>query len=370
MDITAIKVMHVASGDLWGGAEAQLYTLCKYLRKINGTSVVVALLNHGELEKKLLDIGLKVFIIDESTHSSLQIIKQLRHLIKTNTPDIIHTHRQKENILGSIAAYFESTISLRTVHGASEHPSGFSHPVQMTQHIIDNLCGKYLQKKIISVSYELEKQLTQLFPNHLVTTIENGVDIESLNHIHSNKKLLPPYKVGIVGRLVPVKRVDIFIEIANIWKKKHTDIPVEFHIFGDGPLRDELEKLSASNNTSNAVHFEGHCTSIHEEIKNLDALLITSDHEGLPMTLLESMSLETAVISNQIGGIPRALNQGVCGRLIHTQSAEAFSNELLCCLTQKEKTQKQIKLARERIDEMYSASINAKNIYTTYKELI
>lgn len=362
--------MHIASGDLWGGAEVQLYTLCKYLQKINNTTVTVILLNSGELEKKLLDIGIDVFIIDESKYSSLQIIKQLRHLIKINRPDIIHTHRQKENILGSIAAFIQNTVSLRTVHGASEHPPGFTQPVQMVQHIIDVLSARFLQKKIISVSYELEKQLKQRFSKHLITTIENGVDIQPLNHIPHNKEFSPPYKVGIVGRLVPVKRVDIFIEIANIWHKKHKDIPVEFHIFGDGPLREELESLSKSINTTKNVHFEGHCSNIHEEIANLDVLLITSDHEGLPMTLLESMALKTAVISHQVGGISRVLEQGACGQLLQSQSAEAFSDALLRCLTDKNKTQEQISRAKRRIEEMYSANSNAKNTYDTYKELI
>ena len=64
-----------------------------------------------------------------------------------------------------------------------------------------------------------------------------------------------------------------------------------FHIFGDGPLRDNLEILSQRLGTRNIVHFEGHCDDILARLQEVDAIIITSDHEGLPMILLEAMAL-------------------------------------------------------------------------------
>jgi hypothetical protein len=62
-DSSSFKVIHVASGDLWGGAESQLYTLVDQLK--NKVSVAVILMNHGELERRLLENGVATYIIDE-----------------------------------------------------------------------------------------------------------------------------------------------------------------------------------------------------------------------------------------------------------------------------------------------------------------
>ena len=59
------RVLHIASGDLWAGAEVQLFTLVKTLHKYLNVPVSVILLNHGELENKLRAAGIKVIVLDE-----------------------------------------------------------------------------------------------------------------------------------------------------------------------------------------------------------------------------------------------------------------------------------------------------------------
>ncbi|MBK8186894.1 MAG: hypothetical protein IPK77_06400 [Cellvibrio sp.] len=65
--------------------------------------IFVILMNQGELSEKLQQLGIKIQIIDEKHHSSLSIIFKILRQIRQFKPDVIHTHRQKENILGGIA---------------------------------------------------------------------------------------------------------------------------------------------------------------------------------------------------------------------------------------------------------------------------
>ena len=121
MDKNPIKVLHISSGDLWAGAEVQLFTLAKSLIKNSATQVDVILFNHGRLEQELLDSNINVIVLDETTLNSLQILRKIIHTIKIIHPDVIHTHRLKENILGSAAALLTgNTPTLRTAHGAPE----------------------------------------------------------------------------------------------------------------------------------------------------------------------------------------------------------------------------------------------------------
>jgi glycosyltransferase involved in cell wall biosynthesis len=367
-----LKILHIASGDLWAGAEVQLFTLAKTLHSRMGAIVSVVLLNHGTLEQKLRKAGIQVVIIDESTLNGFQILHQLVRTIREQCPDVIHTHRIKENILGSIAAFVCGRIPcLRTAHGAPEHRPGWYHIPKRLILFLDWFCGRFLQRRIIAVSEDLAKILNDNFPSDQIRIIENGIDVESL--IQSGEKSAPqpsavqaPFKVGIVGRLVPVKRVDLFIKTARYLLDHHPDLEASFHIFGDGPLREELEALNREMKTGNTVHLEGHCEEIHKELQKLDVLLMTSDHEGLPMILLESMSLQTPIISHKVGGIPKLLGQGNCGILVSDQSISSYAQEIYLLAQDPEKRKNITQNALRRVKTHYSAKQNAHSYCEEY----
>ncbi|MBK8163202.1 MAG: glycosyltransferase [Gammaproteobacteria bacterium] len=297
-DVCHRKIMHIASGDLWAGAEVQLFTLAKSLHTRLGTTISVVLLNHGELEHQLRATGIEVIVLDESQLNGLQILRQLVRTIRDVKPEVVHTHRLKENILGSIAAWICRRIpSLRTAHGAPEHRPSWKQLPKRLIFFLDWFCGRYLQRKIIAVSDDLAGILGKTFPAEKICVIENGIDFESVHRRNNKTHTIPDtqtanLKVGFAGRLVPVKRVDLFIQTARYILDHYPDLKTSFHIFGDGPLREQLEQLSRDLATDRIVHFEGHCNNIHEELQKLDVLLMTSDHEGLPMILLEAMALE------------------------------------------------------------------------------
>ena len=313
-----IHVLHVASGDLWAGAEVMLYTLAKTLHAELNTKVSVVLLNHGILEQKLRNCGVYVHVLDETRLSSFQILQQLNKIIDELKPDVIHTHRIKENIIGSIAALYNHRIpSLRTVHGAPEHRPPLH---KLPKHLIlflNWLFGRFYQRYIIAVSPDLAKKLEHSFPKTRIKVVENGVDVDSLTHhiSHSPSKNTDKtgYRIGIAGRLVPVKRVDLFIKSAFYLKRHHPELNINFHIYGDGPLSDTLQTQVRSQQADDYIHFEGHCEDITQQLQTLDALLMTSDHEGLPMILLEAMCLQIPIIAHAVGGIPHLLDQGRCG---------------------------------------------------------
>src|SRR5277367_5793662 len=118
-----VRVLHIISGDLWAGAEAQAFTQLSALHEANVT-VAAALLNEGELAARLRARGVPVTVLDESRLSGTGILLALRRLMREWRPDIVHTHRTKENILGSLANRLAGNVpSVRTVHGASEDKS-------------------------------------------------------------------------------------------------------------------------------------------------------------------------------------------------------------------------------------------------------
>jgi choline dehydrogenase-like flavoprotein len=142
---TPIRCLHVASGDLWAGAEVQLFTLLSQLVKNPEAQPHVALMNAGELATRLTQAGVPVTVLDEHRHAAPALLLKLKSLAANVRPHVIHTHRQKENVLGGIISLLGKRIpSIRTVHGSSEHtPRGLISLPKRLNYAADYACGRW-----------------------------------------------------------------------------------------------------------------------------------------------------------------------------------------------------------------------------------
>ncbi len=362
-----IRVLHLISGDLWAGAESQAYTQLKYLQ--SQVNLHVVLLNDGELANRLRLLNIPVTLLPENSLGTLSILKKLTELIRQFKPAIIHTHRQKENILGALANVMAFPLfggrakSLRTTHGAPEFRPNLKQKLQIR---LDNFVGKYLQQAVISVSEDLAKKLTHHFPPSHIHVIHNGVDGDALRSaaITADFKTVKPEAkhLGIVGRLEPVKRIDIFIRAAAILLKQQSSLPpMEFHVIGDGRLRAEMQELATSLDIKQAIHFHGHRRDMASCIRSLDAVVMCSDHEGTPMVALEALALGTAVIAHDVGGLHELLVDQP-EYLVQDHAPEAYAAKILTCLCEQ--------LSTPFLPQRYKAEVNAAAVVALYQELL
>lgn len=367
-----LKVVHIASGDLWAGAEIQLFTLAKQLVRVPDIKLTVILFNHGTLERELVNNNVSVFVINERNLNGVVILHKLILLLRRIGPDIVHTHRVKENILGSIAARLSGVAhSIRTAHGASEHRPSWWKLWKHIYHYVDLFCGKFLQSKVVAVSPELNARLQDGFDGKVVT-IENGVDIGAI-YTHSAQQVILPGKeisirICIVCRLVPVKRVDMFIEVASVLINELGE-QVEFYIFGDGPFLDECNMLIKKQGLSRHIHMMGFKDNIPAWLAKMNLLMITSDHEGLPMNLLEAMSLKVPVISHAVGGIPGVLGHGDYGMLVSEQNIGSYATLIKQYLRNPDIFIKKAEAGYEFMIENYTAEKNSNAYLKLYRDL-
>lgn len=302
-----MRVLHVISGDLWAGAEAQAATLLGELRGQPGVQLSVVLLNQGELERRLRALDIDVTVLDEAQHSAMVIFWRLLRLMRRLQPQVVHTHRFKENILGSVAARLATrAVCVRTEHGAPEHPTaGLRHLPRRVLQGLDAWCATRLQAACIAVSDELGQQLRRARPGCNVVVIANGVAAVAARGAAPSWKQAAPdaLHVGIAGRLVPVKRVDLFLQMAALLRGEADGTRWQFHVFGDGPLRPALQQQAAAQDPADGVRFHGHCADMPAQLPYLDVLVMCSDHEGLPMVALEAVAAGTPVLAHAVGGL-------------------------------------------------------------------
>lgn len=370
----AINVVHIASGDLWAGAEVQLYQLAKELQKNARIRLSIILLNHGILEEKLLAAGIAVIVIDEKKINNLLILAQLYSYLKTLSPDIVHTHRRKENILGGLAAMFVSrTRSLRTVHGAPETHAAFTHIHSHLLRYMDWFVGNFLQDRIVAVSAQLAKQLATQFSEDNVRIVENGIDINELQAAGVEPVSLPgpsnSINIALIGRLVPVKRIDIFIHIARVLKEKN-DKRYIFYIFGDGPLHADIMALIGQLNLNEQIFMLGFRKNICAYLAKMNFLLITSEHEGLPMNLLEALGLKIPVIAHAVGGIPSVLGHGKYGILIDSDDPRIYAHAIEQALTDVTHLSSLVQNGYQHLTQRYAINHTASLYFQLYLEML
>lgn len=366
-----LRVLHVASGDLWAGAEAQIYTLVRALMSlVPDIQLRAALMNEGELAGRLRESGVDVHIFDESQLGSIGIFTGLRRLMRVWRPDIVHTHRTKENILASLANTTTCRApSVRTSHGASERTAGGMRGLrEALVSRIDLWCARRLQRRVIAVSAELAKHLVGTFPAEKIAVIENGVDVaETRARVHPvdfRSHFPDDVHIGLAGRLVPVKRVDLFIRTAAVLQGRFPQMPWHFHVFGDGPLRPQLEK-QAMLEAGLRITFHGHRPDIISCLAALGVLVMCSDHEGLPMTVLEALAVGTRIVAHAVGGLTESLSGVDSAILVQEHHPTAYAEAVWRLLSLPVRTGEE-KAIPERIRAARTATLT----YSLYRELL
>lgn len=326
----AIRVMHVASGDLWAGAEVQVAELATALAKRPGMQVSAVLLNDGELASRLRKAAVETRVFREDRAATWSIYRQMTAFMRAWRPDVVHTHRQKENIVGTLAAYSAGVpVCLRTAHGAPEFIPGALAPHKRALRQLDRWLAKYGQQRVVAVSDELAEKLRHDLPATNICVIPNGIDKTAVRAAATPHVWLrgDAFHVAFVGRLAPVKRVDLFLhaaaELLQIAPKQY-----RFHIIGDGPLRADLERESASLGISTSCDFHGFQVDAPRWLAAMNCLVLTSDHEGLPMTALEARALGIPVVAHAVGGLVSLLQDANDSRLVATQNPTDYANAI------------------------------------------
>jgi glycosyltransferase involved in cell wall biosynthesis len=333
--VDSLRVLHVISGDLWAGAESMADTLIRGLHADPRFDLSAVLFNDGRLADRLREAGVPTQIIHESEASALKILYRLYRHCSRLRPHILHTHGQKENVIGSIVAKATGARSLRTVHGWLEFPNLGMRLDKRLFRRVDYLSARYLQDRVIAVSAELKRKLEKQIPSELISIIENGIDVAAVRREAKTGRglAIAPWRraIGIVARLVPVKRHDRFIAAAAILLDAHGD-DYEFHIIGSGPLYDSLKRQLIDANLSERITLHGFRADVPSLVSSLDAIVVCSEHEGIPMNVLEAAAIGVPIVTTPLPSIRAILAQGASGTVCDDATPAAIARGIRQCL--------------------------------------
>ena len=295
---TGPQILHILSGDLWGGAEAQVCLQLQALKDA-GVSVQALLLNHGEVEEAFRERGLRTRVIPES-YGLKRLCADSLDFVSNDNPTLIHSHGYKSGILSAWLSWQRKIPWVSTIHGLTESYSGWAHLKMQGYQVLHTLLQKLLCSRIITVSQNIAIKLGLENHPRQLTLYNVGPSFSA-----SAASVSAERYIVVVGRLAPVKRVDIAIRsFAKLLQANpEGSANLSLWIVGTGPEEQALISL-ASDELAGRVRFLGFQAKPLELIAHAEALLITSDSEGIPTVILEAIALGTPVVASRVGGIP------------------------------------------------------------------
>lgn len=371
-----VRVCHIASGDRWAGAEAQLSALLKALRHTPGVQLSAVFLNEGRLSAEARQLGIDLSVFDESRHSFVQILSAAKRFLAGKNIQVLHSHRYKENLLAALLARrFRAAVHVSSQHGAPEPFQGWRALRQSMVRLLDLEVALHGTDRIISVSDELRGQLMRNIPASKIVTIRNGIDEQSVLSCFSAQEakrrlgMAPDCPVvGTVGRLDPIKRLDIFLLAAKRMSERLPD--ARFVIAGNGTEAASLGRLAANLGLNERVLFLGHRDDIYDVIRAMDIFVLCSDHEGLPMALLETLYLGVPVVARPVGGIAEVIQDGVEGLLVRSAQPEELASACLALLREDGRRRALASAGAALVAEKFTSRRTAAQTLALYRSLV
>jgi glycosyltransferase involved in cell wall biosynthesis len=168
--------------------------------------------------------------------------------------------------------------------------------------------------------------------------------------------------------MVPIKNLHLFLDAAAIAHQKNPNL--RFILVGDGEMRKELETYAEQLKISHGVIFAGWRRDLAQVYADLDAVVISSDNEGTPASLIEAMAAGCPVISTRVGGVPDFVKDGETGRLVPPRDPAALAEAMLNLFKDKISTAQMARQAKTLALTQYNSERLVADIDGLYKNLL
>ncbi|MGV8878725.1 MAG: glycosyltransferase [Sphingobacteriaceae bacterium] len=301
-----MKIFHVITRADLGGAQSIVINLVKKSIE-NGHQVYVLTEQSGamwsELPDEAIKVPLKSLIPEINPIKDLLVILALKSAYRKYKPDVIHLHSSKIGALGRMA--FPAHKIIYTIHGFD------SVRVAFRKFLIIEKMLKNQAKHIVGVSrYDLDNlEKEGIYSN--TSCVYNGIIDWPAKNIKNNTELkssnlsfdaMVQFKseeyfiVLCIARLSPPKRFDLFCEIAT----QFAHDKVKFIWIGN---QQPPEQAVPHN-----VVCLGEIRNAHQYIPFADVCMLTSDYEGMPISIIEALAYSKAVLASDVGGVKELLD--------------------------------------------------------------
>ncbi len=363
-----MKIMQIISQLGNGGAEKLVMELSNELEKQNQ----VVLVSFREIREwmyfpKKLKTSIKLIELNKKEGFDVTTILKLMNVIRKEQPDVINIHLESTlKYTMMIMPFFRKTKFVYTIHSNLEYSEKYFRKFSKVWFF------KNIQ--FICLSEEISDKFRESFPSLNFETINNGIaNLEMTEKVLLVKEEIEKYKSDkntfimlYVGRLSYEKNIPLLLDVYSKIDEKN----VKLLIIGKDSSEEQNNFKLVKNYKRNNLIYLGAKENVQDHMKYANALLLTSRYEGLPLVVLEALSLGLPIISTPVGSLVKIIentkNGFVSDEISTTSVVKAI--EALLALTDQER--EEIKSNnRELFEQKYSIEHCANSYDICYQNI-
>jgi glycosyltransferase involved in cell wall biosynthesis len=314
--------------------------------------------------------------------ADLAALRRLVSILRGDRPAIVHTHAAKAGALGRVAALIAGgrsrPVLVHTFHGHSL-TGYFPGRTAAAYRTIERWLARRTDA-LVAVSGEVRDELVRLgvaAPERFVV-VPVGFDLarflDDSDRSRRRAALRAQWGVAadaelitLVARLVPVKRVDRFLQVAQLL----ADRPgARFVVVGDGDLRDRLATSEEARSLGERLVWAGFRRDMADVLFAGDLVMLTSDHEGTPVSLIEAQAAAVPVVATDVGGTRSAVRDGETGVLAPADDVRGLAAAAAALLDDRELAASMAAAGRRHAAERYTLERLVEDHDRLYRSLL
>ncbi|RZB30171.1 MAG: hypothetical protein SRB1_02451 [Desulfobacteraceae bacterium Eth-SRB1] len=365
-----MTIMYVIDDLLVGGAQNVLLTTINALNKRKFKIFVVALFGSNGLANEMESAGAEVIFLHMAHKFDLIRVLKLIKAIREKKIMLVHTHLLIANFWGRLAARLAGTkIIISTLHNYFYHRKSLNLIIERAIYPITT--------KIITVSEDMKKWfIREEKPDKdKFITIYNPIDLNEfpgvINCQNIKKELNIDNNYPVLGNIQPMRQknkqqflVHAMSQIVKVFPN------VKLLMVGDGPLKNDMERLVDKLGLGKHIIFLGFRHDISEILSAIDIFVSCPIYEAFGMVILEAMAMKKPVVTTRVGGIPEVVLENETAVLVDPQNPDQLSTAIINLSQDKERSQQLGVMGRKRAEELFSSEFIVRKIEALYEELI
>lgn len=363
-----MKILHVSTIIEWRGGDNQMLTTYHILKTHRDLEQIIFCAKDSVLEKKCLEQNISFYSASRKSKYSLKFLTELIKVIRKEKINVLHVHDSKAFTLSLLAVKFFP--KLRFVYSRKRNNKVHKNFFKVRKYNSPRI------DKIICVSEAVKEVLKPVLKDESkVKVIYDGIEVEKFSKFRNTGILhrdynLPPDTliVGNIAGLTKQKDLFTFLEAAEIILQ-NTQKPVRFVIVGQGPLEQELKSRSTQLGISDQVIFAGFRNDIPEILPEFDVFMLSSDTEGLPLSIMEAFAAGVPVAATAAGGTGEAVKDEITGMISPVKQPESLAHNVIRLLEEEELREKVKKNALELVQRKFNLTVMEREYYEFYKGL-
>jgi glycosyltransferase involved in cell wall biosynthesis len=348
------RILRIINRFNLGGPTYNAAYLTKYLPPEYETMLLGGMKDETEDSSQFIveNLGITPTVLPEM-HREINIFNdaaayyKIKKIIAEFKPDIVHTHASKPGALGRWAAHQMGVpVIIHTFHGHVFH-SYFNPAKTKFYKSLERKLAK-VSTRIIAISEKQKEELSidhEICPAEKIEVIPLGFDLNRFQDGIAKKREVfreefslaeEDIAVSIVGRLVPIKNHELFLDSMK-WVKERINRKIKGFIVGDGESRTHLENYcaeigltySSDSEDDLDIYFTSWVKNVDFVNSGSDIIALTSKNEGTPVSLIEAQAGNRAIVSTRVGGIEDVVIPDKTALLSDPNNKEAFQQNLL-----------------------------------------